>query len=251
MHEFLIGIASSKRPNGCRTVDYLHSLGFPKERIILSVQTQTDVEAYTQSGVRERVGTFLYRKASSAGENRNTILDAVPEGTRLVLMDDDIRAIEILDRSAKSGLVPITEKESFNKIMERGFSLASKHKTVCWGVYPVRNQYFMKPNYAPRNIVTTQVMGIVVGKQRFDDSLSTKEDYDFCCRVIRQYGSCIRLNYVTIDAPKSAGGCEEAWKDKQKAEIIADMLCVMYPDILRPNPKRRGEVLMACNKKGA
>lgn len=79
--DFYVGIASYKRPEASRTLDYLDSLGFPKERRILSVQTEEDRDAYTRSGLSERVGTFLYREASTAAGNRNTILLNVPEGT--------------------------------------------------------------------------------------------------------------------------------------------------------------------------
>ena len=244
MSEFLIGIASYKRANGCRTLDYLEGIGFPKERILLSVQTREDVVAYNESGVSCRVGQFLYSPASTAGENRNTLLNNVPVGTKILLMDDDIKCLESYDKTVKNGLSPVNMLTAFEHIVEYGFSLANKYKTVCWGVYPVRNSYFMKNGFSPRNIVTTQVMGLVVGKMRFDASLPTKEDYDFCCRVIQRYGYCIRMNNVTIDAPKSKGGCEEAWKNKNEAILIADMLISTYPDILRPNPKRHGEVLM-------
>ena len=88
--DFYVGIASYKRPEASRTLDYLDGLGFPKERRILSVQTEEDRDAYTRSGLSERVGTFLYREASTAAGNRNTILLNVPEGTNVVFMDDDI-----------------------------------------------------------------------------------------------------------------------------------------------------------------
>ena len=38
--DFYVGIASYKRPEASRTLDYLDGLGFPKERRILSVQTE-------------------------------------------------------------------------------------------------------------------------------------------------------------------------------------------------------------------
>ena len=95
--DFYVGIASYKRPEASRTLDYLDSLGFPKERRILSVQTEEDRDAYTRSGLSERVGTFLYREASTAAGNRNTILLNVPEGTNVVFMDDDIKQVVMED----------------------------------------------------------------------------------------------------------------------------------------------------------
>ena len=152
--DFYVGIASYKRPEASRTLDYLDSLGFPKERRILSVQTEEDRDAYTRSGLSERVGTFLYREASTAAGNRNTILLNVPEGTNVVFMDDDIKQVVMEDL----GLVPLDTLEKF-------------------------------------------------------------EHY-------------------------SKGGCEDAWKDKSGVIRVAELLVAKYPDILKLNPKRPGEVLM-------
>lgn len=250
MAEYFIGIPSYKRPEGCKTLDYLEKIGFPRERIMLSVQTQEDEAAYIKSGVAARVGIFLFNKADSAAGNRNTILDHMPEGAKVVLMDDDIVNLDALDAAHKTGLRAVETTKEFEAIVERGFRLAEKNRTPCWGVYPVRNAYFMSDGYTGRNIVTTQVMGLIPGKKiRFADALKTKEDYELCCRIIRRYGACVRLNDVTINAPKSKGGCEEAWRDKEAAKNVADMLCAKYPDILRANPRREGEVLMVRGRK--
>ena len=109
--DFYVGIASYKRPEASRTLDYLDGLGFPKERRILSVQTEEDRDAYTRSGLSERVGTFLYREASTAAGNRNTILLTVPEGTNVVFMDDDIKQVVMEDL----GLVPLDTLEKFER----------------------------------------------------------------------------------------------------------------------------------------
>ena len=114
--DFYEGLASYKRPEASRTLDYLDSLGFPKERRILSVQTEEDRDAYTRSGLNERVGTFLYREASTAAGNRNTILLNVPEGTNVVFMDDDIKQVVMEDL----GLAPRDTLETFERMRKLG-----------------------------------------------------------------------------------------------------------------------------------
>ena len=141
--DFYVGIASYKRPEASRTLDYLDSLGFPKERRILSVQTEEDRDAYTRSGLSERVGTFLYREASTAAGNRNTILLNVPEGTNVVFMDDDIKQVVMEDL----GLVPLDTLEKFERMCKLGFATAQKNRTICFGLYPVANAYFMRGGY--------------------------------------------------------------------------------------------------------
>lgn len=245
MQDFLVGIASYKRPRGVRTLDYLEELGFPKERILLSVQTEEDRHAYTESGVAERVGKFLYRPASSAAGNRNTLLDSVPQKTRLLLLDDDIIELQHLDKSQKRGLKGIHNLCEFDNVVKTGFSLANKNRTVCFGVSGIQDgAWFMRPGVGTRNIVTTQFMGVCVTSLRFDGRFCPKEDYEFCCRVILHYGSCVRLNEYAVKVPKTRGGCSDIWKNKLRNRKVANAMCTIYPDIVRPNPNREGEILM-------
>lgn len=210
--DFYVGIASYKRPEASRTLDYLDSLGFPKERRILSVQTEEDRDAYTRSGLSERVGTFLYREASTAAGNRNTILLNVPEGTNVVFMDDDIKQVVMEDL----GLVPLDTLEKFERMCKLGFATAQKNRTICFGLYPVANAYFMRGGYKKAAICVGTLIGMVATPGiTFCEELQTKEDYELCCRIIRKYGACIRLDRFACDALHySKGGCEDAWKDK-------------------------------------
>lgn len=210
--DFYVGIASYKRPEASRTLDYLDSLGFPKERRILSVQTEEDRDAYTRSGLSERVGTFLYREASTAAGNRNTVLLNVPEGTNVVFMDDDIKQVVMEDL----GLVPLDTLEKFERMCKLGFATAQKNRTICFGLYPVANAYFMRGGYKKAAICVGTLIGMVATPGiTFCEELQTKEDYELCCRIIRKYGACIRLDRFACDALHySKGGCEDAWKDK-------------------------------------
>ena len=208
----------------------------------MSVQTEEDRDAYTRSGLSERVGTFLYREASTAAGNRNTILLNVPEGTNVVFMDDDIKQVVMEDL----GLVPLDTLEKFERMCKLGFSTAQKNRTICFGLYPVANAYFMRGGYKKAAICVGTLIGMVATPGiTFCEELQTKEDYELCCRIIRKYGACIRLDRFACDALHySKGGCEDAWKDKSGVIRVAELLVAKYPDILKLNPKRPGEVLM-------
>lgn len=249
MLDFWVGIASYKRPEGQRTLAYLEKIKFPKDRIILSVQNQEDEKAYKSAGIASRVGRFVFKMANSAGANRNTILDVLKPGENIVLLDDDLDSIDILEQRETPVLRALNTTSEFRQMVERGFTLASIHKTICWGVYPVHNSFFMKNDYSRRTIFTTQVMGLAASDMRFNAALQTKEDFELCCRIIRKYGSCVRLNNYTIKERKMHGGCEAAWKDKEAARLVAEALCAKYPDILRLNSRRPGEVLMVRSHK--
>ena len=245
--EYKIGIASHHRAKRQLTLDYLEAIGFPRERVIMSVQCEEDRREYQKAGMQERVGEFIFAPASTAAGNRNTLLDHIPRGERIVLMDDDIKGISHLEGDH---LQQIRTTVELDFMIEMGFSVARKHRAIGFGVYPVHNAYFMSKGYAERNIVDAGIFALVNTGMRFHTGIATKEDYEFCCRAIRSYGAFIRLNEYAVNSPAGhKGGCQEAWNDIAAARRVAAMLCAKYPDILPPNPKREGEVLMVKSKK--
>ena len=246
--EIYFGIASYKRADNQRTVAYLEKLGVDKSHIIMAVQTASDKEAYEAAGIDRCVGRLIYREGKNVSENRNTLLDSVPAGTRLVLLDDDINAVCKL---TSGKLAPIESREEFDTMLKRGYSLAAKHRTVGFGLYPVKNAYFMSGGYADRNVCIGTLFAIVNTDLRFDTETATKEDFEYCCKAIRRYGAFVRLNNYTCDAQHyTKGGCEEFWKDEAETQRTARRLVGKYPDILALNQKRPGEVRMVKAAKG-
>lgn len=249
MQEIYFGIASYRRPDNQRTLDYLECMGIDREHIIMSVQSAEDKEQYERAGVGKRVGKLIFRPGKNVSDNRNTLLNSVPPGTRLVMLDDDINAVCRLESKGPCRLRRIESREEFYAMLKRGYALAARHRTVGFGLYPVKNAYFMSPGYAERNVVIGTLLAIVNTDLRFDTEMATKEDYEFCCKAIRRYGAFVRLNGYVCDAQHyTKGGCEEAWNDKAELNRTARRLAGKYPDILALNAKRPGEVRMA--KKG-
>lgn len=248
MQEICFGIASYRRPDNQRTLDYLERMGIDREHIIMSVQSAEDKAQYERAGIGNRVGRLIYRPGKNVSDNRNTLLESVPPGTRLVMLDDDINAVCKLDGK---GLRKIESREEFYSMLKRGYALAARHRTVGFGLYPVKNAYFMSTGYAERNVVIGTLFAIVNTDLRFDAEMATKEDYEYCCKAIRRYGAFVRLNWYVCDAQHyTKGGCEEAWNDKAELFRTARRLAGKYPDILALNPKRPGEVKMAGKRGG-
>lgn len=238
----VFAIPSYKRAFEQLTLDYLAKLGVPRDMIVMSVQTQGDYDAYRAAGIEARVGRLIYRDGNCVGENRNNLLDAIPEGTYVVMMDDDIKTLLALDGQK---LRPIETFGGFMQVVTHGFMAAARNFTVGFGLYPTDNAYYMSNSITPRSIVDGMFLGLINGKVRYDSSFKTKEDYELCCRLIREYGAFPRLNmYATRAKSRSRGGCEEFWADEEGRIRTAARLVGMYPDLLTLNPRRPGEVLM-------
>ena len=249
MSEIIFGIASYKRADNQRTIAYLDRLGVERQNIILAVQTAKDKAEYEAAGIAQRVGRLVYREGKNVSDNRNTLLDSVPAGTRIVLLDDDINAV---CRLAGDKLKPIETGEELYAMLKRGYALAARHRTVGFGLYPVKNAFFMSRGHSERNICIGTFFAIVNTDLRFDTECATKEDYEYCCKAIRRYGAFVRLNDCVCDAQHyTKGGCEEFWNNGTETQRTARRLVGKYPDILTLNPKRPGEVKMVKTQKGA
>lgn len=248
MQEIYFGIASYRRPDNQRTLDYLERMGIDRGHIIMAVQCEEDKAQYEKAGIGSRVGRLIYRAGKNVSDNRNTLLDSVPLGTRLVMLDDDINSI---CRLVGKGLRKIENRDEFYSMIKRGYALAARYRTVGFGLYPVKNAYFMSAGYTERNVVIGTLFAIVNTDLRFDAEMETKEDYEYCCKAIQRYGAFVRLNNYVCDAQHyTKGGCEEAWSDKAELYMTARRLAGRYPDILALNPKRPGEVKMKGKRGG-
>lgn len=241
MSEIFFGIPSYGRPDAQPTLDMLLRFGVKPGNIIISVQTQKDKEAYRRY---EKSARIIYRDGKNKSANANNILDLLTNGSKLVLLDDDIKAISCL--TADRRLRDIDTVEQFVSMLKVGFAVARKHRAPGFGLYPVHNAFFMGHSYSPRNICIGTVLGLVVTKQRFDTRFDVKEDYEYTASAIKRYGSFIRLNNFSPDAAHyTKGGCEASWKDGYTNGYCAGMLCRRYPTIVKANKSRMGEVKMA------
>lgn len=240
---FYFGIPSYKRGEQQDTLKYLVSLGYPKEQIILSVQTKEDYEIYKQY---ENICTLIYNEGNCVGDNRNNILNYIADGSQVVMLDDDIKYLQQLKNE---NLENITTKEQLDKFINNAFDYCKKNNARIWGVYPVQNPFFMKKSIDKQNLIIGCVMGLI-NCFRFDRQYRTKEDYELCCREISKGYNCIRFNHITADAKHKTnlGGCKDDWKYEINKHC-ADMLIRSYPKLVKRNMKKLDEVRFIGQKR--
>lgn len=242
MSDFVFLITTYKRSEKQPTLEMLEKLGVPKENIYMSVQTEEDRDKYTEMGYPSRVGRFVYKKGRNRSDNLNALIDIVPIGAKMVLMDDDIKNVGKL---VKDQLKPIETLDEFYAFLNRGFALARKYNTIGFSVYPCYNAFFMSNKDVVRNIGEGTLLGVINKGLKFRPDFFVKEDYEFTCRVITRYGAFPRMNYYACNAPHySNGGCKEFWEKKGLNAQHAQRLVKMYPSIVTLNPRRAGEVKM-------
>lgn len=125
MSEIFFGIPSYGRPDAQPTLDMLLRFGVKPGNIIISVQTQKDKEAYRRY---EKSARIIYRDGKNKSANANNILGLLTNGSKLVLLDDDIKAISCL--TADRRLRDIDTVEQFVSMLKVGFAVARKHRAL-------------------------------------------------------------------------------------------------------------------------
>lgn len=243
------GIASYQRPERQNMLNYLHRLGYPRDRIIISTQTKEDYELY--SSLHGAKATIIYKEASNCPQNKNTILDYYNErsgsvycGTRLVMCSDKTESVEFLGEDGK--LHHINTKEQMDGIVERGFKLSQFYCADLWGVYTTDNTYFMSHTTSINGPMLGCFMGIANPKTtRFNEQMFLKEDFEIIFRTIQRGGCVVRFNDLCLKAKyKTKGGSHSYWHSKGDSvnESCNNYLLQLYPNLAKPNTKRSNEI---------
>ena len=243
---FYFGIPSYKRSQQQLTLSYLLKMGYCKNDIILSTQTKDD-DYIKYKNLYDDKAIIISNDGNCVSDGRNELLKFVPKGCKLVMLDDDITALQILENNK---LRDIYTKEELDSFIEKAFSFAETNNARMWGVYPVSNAFFMKKTIDKKNILIGCVMGIINNDLYFDRDFTTKEDFELCCREISRGFNCVRFNFITANAKHrtNSGGCKDMWKfDINKKN--ADMLIARYPKLIKRNSKKLDEVRYVGSKK--
>lgn len=236
------GIPSYRRSFCTNTIDYLESLGVPKERIILSLQDEQDVKDYTAAGFDKRC-VIITCKGDRVSKNRNNILEYAQATNvkRLLMLDDDVPRIEYMDGNR------VYHKINSEKQLIELFEFCESIHSPIFGFYPTKSKMYQTPyKIRFKCMCAGGCLGILDTSLRFDVTLRMKEDYDFCLNVINQRRLCVRFDYitpVTISENGRKGGCSEDYK-ANRSEEASKILLERYPFLIKENPRRKGEIIM-------
>jgi hypothetical protein len=236
-----VAIPSYKRPHViCRkTLATLQRLEVPSDVITVFVANnaeEKEYRLYLPSNITIRVGVLgLHRQ-------RQFMQSYYPLGSRVVYIDDDIEDIYRLSKETSSliswslntnGLdIGFMEwvRRAFNDISIRGLSL--------WGIYPVKNAYFMYP-YATYDLrfIVGAMYGLIHGSNMCKDiGLEEKEDVERTLQYYIAEGGVARHNYITIKTRyyKEPNGMQSNGVDRKVTSLqSANILQQRHPELCR------------------
>lgn len=235
MADYKFGVPSYKRSDRAHTIPTLAALGYSRENIVVSVQTESDYREYaTAYGDK---ATIIFKEASNCAQNRNTLIDHFDDGEKFIMLDDDVKSFCRLEEiNGKKCFSRIASKQQLNKVFDNMFAYCQSHKSPIWAWYPTPNAFFMNHTIDRRNLFVATILGIVNNKSfRFNEAFDLKEDLEISLRLMKLGYNAVRFNGYTVEANHlSKGGCEDARAAGHNAQRCKELLA-MYPGLIKPS----------------
>lgn len=242
---FYWGIASYQRADRQPMLKILAGMGYTRDEIILSTQTEQDYADYLER--YQDMATVIYRPGKNVSDNKNTVLDYITEhcdGTRVVMCSDKVRGINWMDQYKKTHR--IETREEMDSLVKKAFGVTRMLKGCIFGCYSVGNTFYMSRDIS----INQQILGCFMGiadptKERFDPQQPLKEDFEFSLRQIAKGRRVIRFNDIFLTATfHTKGGCHEAWNSE--GDYVNEMcnlrILELYPQLVKPHATRKNEV---------
>ena len=257
MDNYIVVIPSYRRPSIIKshTIAYLKECGIPNNMIhVFIVDDEEEVATYQES-LRGHTGIHIHKGPLGLHNMRNFITDFFPDGQCILHMDDDIKYLTFMEedlavsdkKSAKRYPLYTLNGCEFQSWVEGAFSALalSSPPTKIFGIYPIRNGYFMKTlPYVSTNLrfCVGCVWGCINDK-RIRVTLEEKEDYERTLICWKLFGSILRYNHI---APVTAyyitpGGMQTRGSNYriQRARESCEFLIRNYPDLCVPGRTKK------------
>ena len=245
--DYVVAIPSYKRWDEItqKTLPTLKKGKVPANKIFVFVANKTEEKQYRDKMDPSTYGKIVVGKKGLVPQRRY-ISQYFSEGTHIVSMDDDVKNMIQLTKDDK--LKHLTNLDSFFK---KAFKTLEKKKLYLWGVYPVKNNMFMK-----RNMTTDLrfVIGVVHGyinrhsRDLYPSPKSVgKEDIEQSILFYLKDGGVLRFNDITFSTVFNAPG-GLGTNRYQMNKNAQEYLVKKYPKIAKPKFRKDGTPEITLNR---
>jgi hypothetical protein len=243
MSDFVVAIPSYERADILRThtLELLRVAHISNERIYIFIADIPDNSQEQKYSCYRNEGYNVIKGPLGLQHMRNFIHKYFKEGQPILCIDDDIQHIvEMVEntsiqdvKSAKR--YPLSVIDSHLKTwIEKAFKYLEESNTSLFGIYPVKNGYFMKSLPS----VTTDLKFCVgafwgmINRQDCQIQLEEKEDFERTLWCYQRDGKVVRWNHIApvTNYYKTKGGMQATGRDRVKAaKESCTVLLSMYP----------------------
>ena len=252
---YIIAIPSYKRHDILLTksLKTLISGGVPASKIYIFVANKEEHEIYEKNIPKEMYHDLVIGVKGITNQRR-FILNYFPEGQEIVSIDDDVEGLY-----KSKGTTKLVQVKNIDKFYKEAFERLHKEHLYIWGIYPVRNPFFMK------DTVTTNlkfIIGTMYGfinrhnpKLQPSKKIKEKEDYEQSILYYMMDGGVLRYNNITIKTKFHAeGGLGKIDQRFEANKEAAEYLEKKYPEYVsvfhRANGMSEVRLRDSTNKNG-
>lgn len=196
-----------------------------------------EAATYTRAGAR------TVTEAGDLISARNQALNDAA-GTWCVQVSDDLRKVSTTTGKHHADCTQVPLDRAVRAIA----AAMRRHNAYLGGAAPTANPFFSAQRVHQKAYVVGDLTVIAPGAPRFDPQFRLKEDYDFTCQHLREYGRVARVDYILADfAHRKNPGGAVAYRNAELEEQAIERLMTKWPDVFRRNPRREHEVLLKWN----
>lgn len=231
MSNYVVAIPSYNRENEIidKTLSTLLDGNVTKNHIYIFVANKQQAKLYEETVPKNMYNKIVVGKLGITNQ-RKFISKYFPENQYIVSMDDDVEELLIMKNPEK-----LAKIHDLDKFFKDAYKELKKEKLYIWGIYPVRNPFFMK-----KTISTDLkfIIGVLFGYinrhlKKLEPSIQaeTKEDYEQSILYYKMDGGVLRYNYITPKTKFNAAGglgTDRFERNKKAAEYLKKT----YPDII-------------------
>lgn len=248
MSNYVVAIPSYDRADEIisKTLNTLHEGGVSKNKIYIFVANKQQEKLYEETVPKNLYHKIIVGKKGIANQ-RIFISKYFPDGQYIISMDDDVEEMQIMKNKDK-----LVKMHDLDKFFKDAYKELKKEKLYIWGIYPVRNPFFMKKTISDH---LRFIIGVTFGYINRHDSklypslkLKTKEDYEQSIMFYKKDGGVLRFNYIS---PKTKFNAEGGLgKDRfERNKNAAEYLKKKYPDIITIFHRANGMTEVKFNNK--
>lgn len=234
MIDYQIAVPSYKRPETIKnkTLKVFDEYDIPPERVTIFCADEEELHSYRNSLKNHKYGSRIALGVPTIGAQRNFIERYYPEGTHLMMFDDDIE--EVQRKCGEQDLERVDDL--YKEIIEQGFNACEESGAKTFGIYAAANAFFMKDRvYTDLCYIIASMFGVIV---EHDDSLERVtnhgEDYEYSLRQYVKNGAVARLDNYTVKSNyyKEEGGLQTVRTKEYVHESISKIV-KMFPDLCK------------------
>lgn len=169
-------------------------------------------------------------------EKFNYIHNFFPEGTKVVVFEDDIKELVSIDSKS------VKPKSLYNlDFIYAGFDHCNNCRTKLWGIVPHNNGFYMKFNVTNTlKLIVAHCYGFISDhSDKLHVTQIGKSDYERTILYYLKFGSIVRFNYIGVHTTSYtlAGGMDREGR-KEAENASCEYLVKRYPHFIKFNDKK-------------